>query len=150
METDTISRQRLVDFRLQVYASFTFRADALTEGKINPTAVCQALVAAEPTDALTVAGYAVYALDTTIAPRPDAVPTQGDRRRQPLPGPVLPARLCRNGSAGRLAGSPGDQSGALRCAPCAERQAGTTASARGELLGIRDIVAALLDVMQGC
>jgi len=116
METNTISRQRLVDFRLQVYASFTFRADALfelvdalllspilrsavevsqsplfrrrfasvydalTEGEINPTALRQAVVAAEPADALTVAGYAVYALDTTIAPRPNAA-TVPDRSK---------------------------------------------------------------------
>jgi hypothetical protein len=108
MDTNTISRQRLVDFRLQVYASFSFRADALFElvealllspilrsavevsqsplfrrrfasvydalahGKINPTALRRALVATEPAEAVTVAGYAVYALDTTIAPRPDA------------------------------------------------------------------------------
>ncbi len=108
MQNNTSSRQRLVDFRFQVYASFTFRADALfeliealllspilrsavevsqsplfrrrfasvydalTEGKIDPAALRQTLVAAEPADALTVAGYAVYALDTTIAPRPDA------------------------------------------------------------------------------
>ena len=108
METDTISRKRLVDFRLQVYVSFTLRADALfelvdalllspilrsavevsqsplfrrrfasvydalTEGNQDPTALRRVLVAAEPADALTVAGYAVYALDTTIAPRPNA------------------------------------------------------------------------------
>jgi hypothetical protein len=108
MENNTSSRQRLVDFRLEVYASFTFRADALfelvdalllwplirsavevsqsrlfrrrfasvydalTEGKINLALLRQALIAAEPTDALTVAGYAVYALDTTVALRPDA------------------------------------------------------------------------------
>jgi hypothetical protein len=108
MENNISSRQRLVDFRLQVYASVTFRADAvfelvdalllspilrsavevsqsplfrrrfasvydaLTEGKINPAALRHTLIAAEPADALTVAGYAVYVVDTTIAPRPDA------------------------------------------------------------------------------
>ena len=108
MENITSSRQRLVDVRLHVYASFPFRADALfelvdalllspiirsavevsqgplfwrrfasvydalTEGKINPTALRRALVAAEPADALTVAGDAVDARDTTIAPRPNA------------------------------------------------------------------------------
>jgi hypothetical protein len=116
MENNTNSRQRLVDFRLEVYASFTLRADALfelvdallhspivrsavevsqspvfrrrfasvydalTEGKIDPAALRDALAAAEPPDALTVAGYAVYALDTTIAPRPDAA-TVPDRSR---------------------------------------------------------------------
>ncbi len=116
MENNTSSRQPLVDFRLQVYASFTVRADALfelvdalllaplirsavevsqsplfrrrfasvydalTAGTIDPTALRQALVAAEPPDALTVAGYAVYALDTTMAPRPDAA-TVPDRAK---------------------------------------------------------------------
>lgn len=116
MDNNTRSRQRLVDFRLQVYASFTLRADALfelldalllspllrsavevsqspvfrrrfasvydalTEGQINTAVLRQAISAAEPADALTVAGYAVYALDTTIAPRPDAA-TVPDRSR---------------------------------------------------------------------
>src|SRR6266849_10582387 len=116
MENNTPSRQRLVDFRLEVYASFTFRAaalfevvdalllsplirsavevsqspifrrrfasvyDALTAGTIDPAGLRQALVAAEPPDALTVAGYAVYVVDTTIAPRPDAV-TVPDRSK---------------------------------------------------------------------
>lgn len=101
-------------FRLQVHASFTFRADALFElvealllspiirsavevsqspvfrrrfasvydalrhGKIDATDLRKALVAAEPDDALSIAGYAVYALDTTISARPDA-DTVGDR-----------------------------------------------------------------------
>jgi hypothetical protein len=108
MDNNTDARQRLVDFRLQVYASFTFRAaalfelidallvspilrsavevsqsplfrrrfasvyDALTNGTIDDAALRQALVAAEPAEALTVAGYAVYALDTTVSLRPDA------------------------------------------------------------------------------
>jgi hypothetical protein len=103
MQDNTLSRQRLVDFRLQVFASFTLRApilrsavevsqspvfrrrftsvyDALTNGRIDSTALRTALVAAEPADALTVAGYAVYALDTTIAPRPDAA-TVPDRSK---------------------------------------------------------------------
>jgi hypothetical protein len=104
----TVSLKRLVDFRLDVYASLTFRPDALFElvealllspvirsavevsqspifrrhftgvydalnnGRIDPDSLRKALVAAEPEDALTVADYAVYALDTTISPRPDA------------------------------------------------------------------------------
>lgn len=116
MQNNTSSRQHLVDFRLDVYASFTFRADALfelldallvspilrsavevsqsplfrrrfasvydalTEGKIDLASLRHALVAAEPPDTLTVGGYAVYALDTTIAPRPDAA-TVPDRSR---------------------------------------------------------------------
>jgi hypothetical protein len=116
MQSNTSSRQRLVDFRLEVYASFTLRPDALfevfdarllspilrsavevsqsplfrrrfasvydalSEGKIDPTSLRYALVAAEPPDALTVAGYAVYAVDTTIAPRPDGA-TVPDRSK---------------------------------------------------------------------
>jgi hypothetical protein len=104
----TVSLKRLVDFRLGVYASFTFRADvlfelvealllcpiirsavevsqspvfrrrfasvydALANGRIDSPALRKALVEAEPEDALSVAGYAVYVLDTTIAARPDA------------------------------------------------------------------------------
>jgi hypothetical protein len=104
----TVSLKRLVDFRLGVYASFSFRRDALFElvealllspiirsavevsqspifrrrfssiydalanGKIDPATLRKALVEAEPEEALTIADYAVYALDTTIAPRPDA------------------------------------------------------------------------------
>jgi DDE superfamily endonuclease len=116
MQNINSSHKRLVDFRLEVYASFTFRAaalfevldalllspmirsaaevsqsplfrrrfasvyDALTEGKIDPTRLRQAVIAAEPAEALTVAGYAVYALDTTVALRPDAV-TVPDRSK---------------------------------------------------------------------
>lgn len=108
MQDVTVALKRLVDFRVEVYASFTFRADALFElvealllcpiirsavevsqsplfrrrfasvydaldhGKIDPDRLRRALRGAEPSEAVTVAGYAVYALDTTIAPRPDA------------------------------------------------------------------------------
>lgn len=108
MQDNTLSHQRLVDFRLQVYASFTVRADALfelvealllspivrsavevsqsplfrrrfasvydalTHGRIDEASLRRARVAAEPAEALTVAGYAVYALDTTVSLRPDA------------------------------------------------------------------------------
>jgi hypothetical protein len=116
VQDNTLSRQRLVDFRLQVYASFTLRADALfelvealllspilraavevsqsplfrrrfasvddalTNGRIDGAALRRALVAAEPAEALTVAGYAVYALDTTVSLRPDAA-TVPDRAK---------------------------------------------------------------------
>ncbi len=98
---------RLLIFRLDVHASFTFRADALFEliealllipvrsaveaslsptfrrrfasvydalrhGRIDRTTLRTALAAAEPDEAITVGGYAVYAIDTTIGPRPDA------------------------------------------------------------------------------
>jgi Transposase DDE domain len=108
MKDVTIALKRLMDFRLEVYASFTFRGDALFElvdalvvapmirsavevsqspifrrrfasvydaldnGQIDAAVLRPAVVAAEPTDALTVGGYAVYAVDTTITPRPDA------------------------------------------------------------------------------
>ena len=108
MQNLTMALKRLVDFRLEVYASFSFRADALFEvveallmcpvirsaveisqspifrrrfasvydaldnGQIDPVLLGQALVKAEPGEALRVARYGVYALDTTIAPRPDA------------------------------------------------------------------------------
>ncbi len=74
--------------------------DALDHGQIDPAALRRALSAAEPTEALTVAGYAVYALDTTIGPRPDAA-TVPDRskvysaeRGKAIPGTSSP------GSAG--------------------------------------------------
>jgi hypothetical protein len=98
---------RLLTFRLEVHASFTFRADALFElieavllipvrsaveaslsptfrrrfagvydalrqGRIDRATLRAALAAAEPEEAITVGGYAVYAIDTTIDPRPDA------------------------------------------------------------------------------
>lgn len=53
---------------------------ALRHGKINSTDLHKAVVAAEPDEAFTVGGYAVYPLDTTIAPRPDA-PTVKDRSK---------------------------------------------------------------------
>lgn len=53
-QNNTLSRQRLVDIRLQVYASYAVRADALFDR--------------------------VDALDTTIAPRPDAA-TVPDRAK---------------------------------------------------------------------
>lgn len=116
MQDNTVSRQRLVDFRLEVYASFTVRADALfelieallvcpilrsavevsqsplfrrrfasvydalTEGKVDFARLRPVLVAAEPAEAVTVAGYAVYGMDTTIAPRPAAA-TVPDRSK---------------------------------------------------------------------
>jgi len=54
--------------------------DALTQGRIDPTLLRQCVVAAEPAEALTVAGYAVDAVDTTVALRPDAA-TVPDRSK---------------------------------------------------------------------
>ena len=106
----------LLNFRVAIHASFTFRADALFElvdalllsaaarspvalslsaafrrefasvydalrrGRVDRCAVRAALHDAEPADAVTVAGYAVYSLDSSIAPRPDA-DTLPDRGR---------------------------------------------------------------------
>jgi hypothetical protein len=103
-----LSFKRLLTFRLQVHASFTFRADALFElieavlltpiirsaievstspafrrrfasvydalrhGCLDRTRLRAALTAAEPEDAITVGGYAVYATDSTCHLRPDA------------------------------------------------------------------------------
>lgn len=68
----------IIHSAVEVSQSPTFRRrfaslyDALDNGRIDPDALRKTLVAAEPQEALTVAGYAVYALDTTIAARPDA------------------------------------------------------------------------------
>lgn len=51
--------------------------DALRHGKMALADLRKALVAAEPDDAFTIAGYAVYALDTTISARPDADTVEG-------------------------------------------------------------------------
>jgi len=40
--------------------------------KVDPELARELLATAEPADAITVAGYAVYAMDSTIRPRPDA------------------------------------------------------------------------------
>ena len=46
--------------------------DALCHGQIDPDLAGQLLASAEPEDAIQVEGYAVYAADSTIAPRPEA------------------------------------------------------------------------------
>jgi len=46
--------------------------DALRHGRIDRDKVREALGEAEPNDSITVGGYGVYAIDTTIQPRPDA------------------------------------------------------------------------------
>ncbi len=54
--------------------------DALRHGKIDRAELRKALTVAEPDEAITVGGYAVYAVDTTIEPRPDAetLPDRGN------------------------------------------------------------------------
>jgi hypothetical protein len=46
--------------------------DALRHGQVDPELARHLLASAEPVDALEVAGYAVYALDSTVHPREDA------------------------------------------------------------------------------
>lgn len=46
--------------------------DALCHGQIDHDSARELLATAEPDDAIQVAGYAVYAVDSTIAPRPEA------------------------------------------------------------------------------
>jgi len=46
--------------------------DALRHGCIDRAALRTALAAAEPDEAILVGGYAVYAIDTTVQPRPEA------------------------------------------------------------------------------
>lgn len=54
--------------------------DALRHGQVAPELARELLATAEPTDAVTVAGYAVYAVDSTPHPRPDAetLPDRGN------------------------------------------------------------------------
>jgi hypothetical protein len=51
---------------------FSMVYDALRHGQVDPELARQLLASAEPADALEVAGYAVYALDSTVHPRLDA------------------------------------------------------------------------------
>lgn len=64
--------------------------DALRHGQVDEAAARQLLAAAEPADALTVGGYAVYAADSTLQPRPDApsVPDRGKVYSTMHDGPV--------------------------------------------------------------
>jgi len=49
-------------------------------GHLEPAAARALLAAAEPDDAVTLGGCAVYALDSTIAAHPEAATLQGNRR----------------------------------------------------------------------
>jgi hypothetical protein len=51
---------------------FSMVYDALCKGQLNPELARQLLAEAEPTEAMTIAGCAVYAVDTTPDPRPQA------------------------------------------------------------------------------
>jgi hypothetical protein len=51
---------------------FSMVYDALQHGQVEPELARHLLASAEPADALEVAGYAVYALDSTVHPREEA------------------------------------------------------------------------------
>jgi hypothetical protein len=51
---------------------FSMVYDGLRHGQVDPELARQLLASAEPAEALEVAGYAVYALDSTVHPREDA------------------------------------------------------------------------------
>ena len=51
---------------------FSMVYDALRNGQVAPEQARELLAMAEPADAIEVSGYAVYAMDSTIHPRPDA------------------------------------------------------------------------------
>jgi hypothetical protein len=51
---------------------FSMVYDALRHGQVDPELARRLLATAEPAEALQVAGYAVYPVDSTIQPRPDA------------------------------------------------------------------------------
>lgn len=51
---------------------FSMVYDVLRHGQVEPAAARELLAEAEPPDAITVAGYAVYATDSTVHPRPAA------------------------------------------------------------------------------
>lgn len=59
---------------------FSMVYDALRQGQIDPEAARALLATAEPADAIQVAGYAVYPVDSTPHPRPDAetLPDRGN------------------------------------------------------------------------
>lgn len=59
---------------------FSMVYDALQHGQVDPELARQLLAEAEPAEALTIAGCAVYGVDTTIDPRPDAA-TLPDRSK---------------------------------------------------------------------
>lgn len=52
---------------------FSMVYDALRHGQVDPAAARDLLAEAEPPDAITVEGYAVHAVDSTVHLRPDAV-----------------------------------------------------------------------------
>jgi hypothetical protein len=59
---------------------FSMVYDALRKGEVDPDLVRQLWAEAEPSEALTIGGCAVYGVDTTIDPRPQAE-TLADRSR---------------------------------------------------------------------
>lgn len=70
---------------------FSMVYDALRNGQVDEATARAVLAAAEPEDAVTVGEYAVYAADSTPAPRPDAptLPDRGKVYSTTLGGPVV-------------------------------------------------------------
>lgn len=70
---------------------FSMVYDALRKGQVDDATARAVLATAEPEDAVTVGGYAVYAADSTPAPRPEAptLPDRGKVYSTTLGGPVV-------------------------------------------------------------
>src|SRR3970040_864302 len=51
---------------------FSMVYDAMRQGQIDPQLGRELLVTAEPADAITVAVYSIYPVDSTVQPRPEA------------------------------------------------------------------------------
>lgn len=62
---------------------FSMVYDALREGQVEPTAARALPTTAEPTDAIQVAGYAVYAVDST--PQPQLIHPDPSEKRPDAP-----------------------------------------------------------------
>lgn len=70
---------------------FSMVYDALRHGQVDEATARAILAEAEPEEAVTIGGYAVYAADSTPAPRPDAptLPDRGKVYSTTLGGPVV-------------------------------------------------------------
>jgi hypothetical protein len=70
---------------------FSMVYDALHDGQVDEATARAVLAEAEPADAVTLAGYAIYAVDSTPEPRPEAptLPDRGKVYSTTLGGPVV-------------------------------------------------------------
>ncbi len=64
---------------------FSMVYDAMRNGQVDPELSRELLATAEPADAITVAGCAVYAVDSTPHPRPDAETLRAEPQDEALP-----------------------------------------------------------------